>query len=113
MGRGLLALHNIHVTGKWWKGKAWAAIKVLAPEWVIEMLEVFIKILNSLEEQELKLMHQLQEAARERKIPRGVGPNDRSFLLAPFPQLARAVSSRGALKATRSGQTPSRQSSTS
>ena len=28
----------------------------------------------SLEEQELKLMHQLQEAARERKIPRGVGP---------------------------------------
>ena len=41
MGRGLLALHNIHVTGKWWKGKAWAAIKVLAPEWVIEMLEVF------------------------------------------------------------------------
>jgi transposase len=74
MGRGLLALHNIHVTGKWWKGKAWAAIKVLAPEWVIEMLEVFIKILTPLEEQELKLMHQLQEAARERKIPRGVGP---------------------------------------
>jgi hypothetical protein len=74
MGRGLLALHNIHVTGKWWKGKAWAAIKVLAPEWVIGMLEVFIKILNPLEEQELKLMHQLQEAARERQIPRGVGP---------------------------------------
>jgi transposase len=74
MGCGLLALHNIHVTGKWWKGKAWAAIKVLAPEWVIEMLEVFIRILTPLEEQELKLMHQLQEAARERKIPRGVGP---------------------------------------
>ena len=70
MGRGLLALHNIHITGKWWKGKAWAAIKVLAPEWVIGMLEVFIKILNPLEEQELKLMHQLQEAARERKIGR-------------------------------------------
>jgi hypothetical protein len=57
MDRGRLALHNIHVTGKWWKGKAWAAIKVLAPEWVIEMLEVFIKILTPLEEQELKLMH--------------------------------------------------------
>ena len=66
--------HNIHVTGNWWKGKPWAAIKVLAPAWVIELLEVFIKILNPLEEQELKLMHQLQEAARERKIPRGVGP---------------------------------------
>jgi hypothetical protein len=22
MGCGLLALHNIHVTGKWWNGKA-------------------------------------------------------------------------------------------
>ena len=74
MGRGLRAPHNIHLTGKWQKGKAWAAIKVLAREWVIEMLEVFIKILNPLEEQELKLMDQLQEAARERKIPRGVGP---------------------------------------
>ena len=56
IGRGLLALHNIHVRGKWQKGKAWAAIQVLAPEWVIEMLEVFIKILTLLEEQELKLM---------------------------------------------------------
>jgi hypothetical protein len=65
---------HIHLTGKWQKGNAWAAIKVLAPEWVIEMVEVFIKILTPLEEQELKLMDQLQEAARERKIPRGVGP---------------------------------------
>jgi transposase len=27
MGRSLLAMHNIHVTGRWWKGKAWARIK--------------------------------------------------------------------------------------
>jgi hypothetical protein len=74
MSRGLRAPHNIHLTVKWQKGKAWAAIKVLAREWVIEILEVFIKILNPLEEQELKLMDQLQEAARERKIPLGVGP---------------------------------------
>ena len=56
----MIALHNIHVTGKWWKGKAWAAIKAQAPEWAIEMLEVFITILTPLEEQELMLMHQLQ-----------------------------------------------------
>jgi hypothetical protein len=31
----------------------------------------FIKIFTPLEEQELKLMHQLQKAARERKIPSG------------------------------------------
>lgn len=23
MGRSLLAMHGIHVTGKWWTGKAW------------------------------------------------------------------------------------------
>jgi hypothetical protein len=70
MWRALLALHNIHVIGKRWNGKAWAAIKVLAPEWVIELLEMFIKILTPLEEQELKLTRKLQEAALERKIPR-------------------------------------------
>ena len=69
-----LAMHNIHVTGKWWKGKAWAAIKVLAPAWVIERLEVFIVILGPLEEQEAKLTNAIQEAAQEQKIPRGVGP---------------------------------------
>ncbi len=74
MGRGLLALTNIHITGKWWKGKAWAAIKVLAPACVIELLDVSIKILTALEELELRLMHHLQEAAGERKILRAVGP---------------------------------------
>ena len=74
MGRSLLATHNIHVTGKWWKGKAWTAIKVQAPAWVIERLEVFIVILGPLEEQEVKLMRAIQEAAQEQKIPRGVGP---------------------------------------
>jgi transposase len=74
MGRSLLATHNIHVTGKWWKGKAWTAIKVQAPAWVIERLEVFIVILGPLEEQEVKLMKAIQEAAKEQKIPKGVGP---------------------------------------
>jgi len=74
MGRSLLATHNIHVTGKWWKGKTWTVVQKLAPAWVVERLEVFIIILKPLEEQELKLMHQLQEAAQEQKIPRGVGP---------------------------------------
>ncbi len=59
MGRSLLATHNIHVTGKWWKGKAWTAIKVQAPSWVIERLEVFIVILGPLEEQEVKLMREI------------------------------------------------------
>jgi hypothetical protein len=55
MGRSLLATHNIHVTGKWWKGKDWTAIKVQAPAWVIERLEVFIVIPGPLAEQQAKL----------------------------------------------------------
>ncbi len=70
MGRSLLAVHNIHVTRKWWKGKDWNAIKVQAPAWVIERLEVFIVILGPLEEQEVELMRAIQEAAKEQKIPK-------------------------------------------
>ncbi len=41
---------------------------------MIERLEVFIVILGPLEEQEVKLMRAIHEAAQEQKIPRGVGP---------------------------------------
>ena len=41
---------------------------------MIERLEVFIVILGPLEEQEAKLTNAIQAAAREQKIPRGVGP---------------------------------------
>jgi len=51
MGRSLLAMHNIHVTGKWWKGKTWTVVQKLVPAWVVERLEVFIIILKPLEEQ--------------------------------------------------------------
>jgi transposase len=67
-------MHNIHVTGKWGKGKACTAIKVQAPAWVIERLEAFILLPGPLEEQEVKLMRAIQEAAKQHKIPRGVGP---------------------------------------
>ena len=40
------------------------AIKAQAAQWVIERLEVFIVILGPLEEQELKLMKAIQEAAQ-------------------------------------------------
>ena len=50
MGRSLLSSHGIYVTGRWWKGAAWNQITGEAPDWVIE------------------------EAGREVKIPKGVGP---------------------------------------
>ena len=74
MGRSLLAMHNIHVTGQWWKGKAWARIKAQAPGWVVERLEVNTAVIVSVEAHEVKLTGAIQEAGRQKKIPRGVGP---------------------------------------
>ena len=74
MGRSLLAMHGIHVTGKWWKGKTWAMIRSEAPEWVVERLDIFIKLIEPVEAEERKLTEAIQDAARDRKIPKGVGP---------------------------------------
>lgn len=36
MGRSLLAIEGIDVTGKWWTGKAWAMIPNEEPMWPID-----------------------------------------------------------------------------
>ena len=74
MGRSLLAMHGIHVTGKWWRGKTWATIASEAPEWVIERLRIFIRLIEPVEAEERKLTEAIKEAARDRRIPKGVGP---------------------------------------
>lgn len=74
MGRSLLAMHGIHVTGKWWRGKTWATIRSEAPAWVMERLRVFIVLIEPVEAEERKLTEAIQEVGRQRKIPKGVGP---------------------------------------
>ncbi len=76
MGRSLLASHGIHVTGKWWKGKTWRAIQAEAPEWVIEHLEVYSRLIHPMEAQEKKMTEAIQAEGlqNQAKIPRGVGP---------------------------------------
>ena len=73
MGRSLLAMHGIHVTGKWWTGKTWAMIRSDAPAWVVERLKIYIKLIEPVGVEERKLTEQVQEAARDQKIPKGVG----------------------------------------
>ena len=73
MGRSLLAMHGIHVRGRWWTGKTWATIRSEAPAWVMERLRVFIKLIEPVEAEERKLTEAIQEVGRERKIPKGVG----------------------------------------
>ena len=48
MERSLLASHGIHVTGKRWTGKTWKLISEEAPEWVIERLKVFTRLIGLL-----------------------------------------------------------------
>ena len=74
MGRSLLAMHGIHVTGKWWKGKTWAMIQSDAPGWVVERLDIFIRLIEPVGAEEWNLTEQVQKAARDQKIPKGVGP---------------------------------------
>jgi hypothetical protein len=63
MGRSLLAMHGIHVSGKWWQGKTWSKIRNEAPEWVIERLEVFSRLIAPLEAESAKLTSQIEAAA--------------------------------------------------
>jgi transposase len=74
MGRSLLAMHGIQVDGKWRKGKTWSRVRAEAPEWVIGRLELFVRLIEPLEAEEVKLTEVIQEAGRQQKIPRGVGP---------------------------------------
>ena len=73
-GRSLLSSHGIHVTGSWWKGATWKQIREEASDWVIERLEVFIRQLTPIEAEEKGLTEAIEEAGRQAKIPKGVGP---------------------------------------
>lgn len=44
--RNLLAMHGIHLGGKWWKGKTWAMIRSEAPAWVMERIKAFIVLIQ-------------------------------------------------------------------
>lgn len=74
MGRSLLAMHGIHVTGKWWTGKTWAMIGSEAPEWAVDRLKIYIRLIEPVEAEERKLTEAIKEAAQDHKIPKGVGP---------------------------------------
>jgi transposase len=74
MGRSLLAMHGIHVTGKWWTGKTWAMIGSEAPEWAVDRLKIYIRLIEPVEAEERKLTEAIKEAVQDHKIPKGVGP---------------------------------------
>ena len=75
MGRSLLATQGIHVSGRWWRGRTWASVQEQAPQWVLERLAVFIRLLEPLEREELALGEAIKEAGKAAPVlPKGVGP---------------------------------------
>jgi len=66
MGRSLLAMRGIHVSGKWWQGKIWSKIRSEAPEWVIERLEFFSRHIAPLEVDAAKLTSRIEAAVSGR-----------------------------------------------
>ena len=62
MGRSLLAMRGIHVSGKWWQGKIRSKIRSEAPEWVIERLELFSRHIAPLEAEAAKLTSRIEAA---------------------------------------------------
>ncbi len=49
-------------------------IRSEAPEWVVERLEVFIRLIEPVEAEERKLTEAIQEAARDQaRFPKGSG----------------------------------------
>jgi len=75
MGRSLLATQGIHVNGRWWRGRTWAGVQEQAPQWVLERLAVFIRLLEPLECEEAALSEAIKEVGKAAPVlPKGVGP---------------------------------------
>jgi transposase len=74
MGRSLLPSHGIHVNAKRWTGETWRLIGEEAPAWVIERLNVLVRLIEPIEAEEKAMTEAIQEKGAGTQIPRGVGP---------------------------------------
>lgn len=71
-GRSLLLCQGHHVTGTWWSPKRWAELKPTLPAWLVEELEVMLKVLGTVDAQE-KARRKHLEASAPKDLPKAVG----------------------------------------
>lgn len=71
-GRALLLTQGFREKGKWWGAKRWEALARRLPDWLRERLEVFRRILATLEAELTRANRALQAAAPARR-PKGLG----------------------------------------
>lgn len=74
MGRSLLAMRGIHVSGRWWKGRTWARIEEQAPPAVKDQLERFVRLIEAVEAEVNALTEAVEGACEAASLPRGIGP---------------------------------------
>ena len=71
-GRSLLLSQGFREKGKWWKEPRWQKFFQTLPAWLVERLEIFVRLLKALEEEEIRLRAQI-EAAAPKGLPKGMG----------------------------------------
>jgi transposase len=71
-GRGLLLTQGYHQQKGWWAGRRWAQLQPTLPAWLVERLEVFRRLLDSLTSELETATTALEQVAPELR-PKGLG----------------------------------------
>ena len=71
-GRGLLLTQGYREKKSWWRPRRWEQLQDKLPNWLMERMEVFRRLLDGLQE-ELKEAGAILEAAAPARRPKGLG----------------------------------------
>lgn len=71
-GRSVMLLEGRRESNNWWKPQRWEQLKKELPGWLIEMLEVYRKLIVAIDEQVTLLLRAIEKAAPEYR-PKGLG----------------------------------------
>jgi transposase len=71
-GRSLLLAQGHHITGVWWRERAWSTLHPTLASWLVEALEIMRVVLATLDTQEKTVRAQL-EASAPADLPKAVG----------------------------------------
>ena len=71
-GRGLLLTQGYRQQRGWWEGKRWEQLRPQLPAWLVERLEVFRRVLETLTSEQAAATQALAQAAPQQR-PKGLG----------------------------------------
>lgn len=71
-GRSLLLSQGILESNNWWRMARWTALRAKLPGWLVEALEIYLRLILKLEEEIQALLQKIKKAARG-VLPKGMG----------------------------------------